>query len=157
MPLYNFSQLVGKTFVLKNDTPFYRINDINNLGDNAKPVNKLKANYSFVLDSYLSPTDGGTNPIYPSIKYAKRSYYFFTFYGNDGKYYGVIYDPIKKQFNTDVLRQQGAKTIEQQIREKEELNKSFLEKLLPSVKKALFIGIGIFAIVQILPILIKKK
>lgn len=36
MPLINLSQFIGKTFVIKNPTPFYRVLDINKDGDKAQ-------------------------------------------------------------------------------------------------------------------------
>ena len=162
MPLYNFSQLVGKTFVMKVPTPFYRLNDIATLGDKSKPVGNLKVGYSFVLDSYLAPREAGGLPPYPCppLCYAKRSNYYFTFKGNDGKNYGVIYDPVKKQFDTGALKQQGAKTVEEEIKEAEEAAKDpiaeFFKGTGKTVKNLLYIGAGVLAIGYLLPKFLKK-
>jgi len=57
MPIISASQLIGKTLTIKQAAPFYRVNDINNLGDRAKPVsNMLPAGYQFIVDGFLTKT-----------------------------------------------------------------------------------------------------
>ena len=159
MPTFSASQLIGKTFYTTKPLNFYRVSDINTLGDNAKPVsNKLKTGYSFVLDSFLLPTEPFTKY---GIRYAKRSDTYFTFYGNDKNYYAVKY--AKDNFSSKALKEQGAKTDEQIIKEKEQEQQTpadYIKNALISAgtltKNVIYIGLGIFAIGYILPKILKK-
>lgn len=138
MPLYNIRNLIGKTFVLKSPTKFYRVADVNNLGDKAKPVsNLLKKGYSFTLDSFLMPTDGGVDKY--GIKRAKRSNYYWTFYGANGSYYAIIFN--ENLFDNSAIQQQGIKTVEQEVKESESESKSPFDKLSETVSD-IFKGIG---------------
>ena len=54
MAIFSPGQLIGKTFFITRPLEFYRVNDINQYGDAAKPViNKLQRVYSFFLYSFL--------------------------------------------------------------------------------------------------------
>jgi len=162
MPRYKFSQLVGKTFVIKNSMPYYDIYDVNQFGDKAKPKGYFKKGDSFILDSYLAPREAGPDKNYPTIKYAKRSNYYFTFFRDSG-YYGVIHDPNTKQFDIKVLKQEGAKTIEEQKKEQEKENqtpadiaKEAVVSVYGDIKKLVLLGFGVLAIGYLLPKILKK-
>lgn len=151
--LIGLDQFIGKTFIIKNATPFYRVNDINIYGDKAENLGSLKKDYSFKLDSYLEPREAGANKNYPTLIYGKRDFYYFTFFGKDGNYYAVRYLPDSSQFDTSILRQQGIKTVEELIAEQEENKKSTFQKFFEQTKKIIYIGIGAWIVVTLL----KKK
>jgi hypothetical protein len=160
MPIFSAGQLIGKTFFVTRPLEFYRVNDVNLLGDKAQPVsNKLKRGYSFVLDSFLLPTESFTKY---GTRYAARTNPYFTFYGNDKNYYAVIQKPDGR-FSLDKLKEQGAKSDVQIAEEKAEENKTPVDKLTDmfaaggkTLKTILYIGIGIYAAGYLLPKILKK-
>lgn len=164
MPLISVSQLLNKTIYLKKPSKFYRAADIVTLGDKAQPVsNELKTGYFFKLHSYLAPAPQPYTKY--GQQYAKRSDYYWLFYGNDGKYYAIKYDETK--FSLDKLLQQGVKTVAQEIKEKEQENLTAGEKLQQTItdiftgaastaKTVLFIGVGVLAVGYLLPKILKK-
>lgn len=159
MPTYSAGQLIGKTFFTTKPLNLYRVLDINDLGDKAKPVSKLKTGYSFVMDSYLPATEPYTKT---GVKYAKRSDIYFTFFGQDGKYYAVKY--AKDNFSSKALKEQGAKTEEQIIEQKIEENKTpadlikdFFEGAGKLGKNVIYIGLGVIAVGYLLPKILNKK
>lgn len=160
MPIFSPGQLINKTFYVTRPLEFYRVEDVNNLGDKAKPIsNKLKTGYSFVLDSFLLPTEAYTKY---GFKYAARTNTYFTFYGNDKKYYAVIFKNDKR-FSLDKLKEQGVKSDVQIAEEKAEENKTPVDKLTDmfaaggkTLKTLLYIGIGIYAAGYLLPKILKK-
>lgn len=153
MPLYNIRQLIGKTFVLKQPTKFFRVADINKFGDKAKPVsNDLKPGYSFTLDSFLLPTD---ETVKYGIKYAARRKTYWTFYGANGSYYAIPFS--ETMFQTQPLKEQGVKTTEQETKEASQANKTAFDNITDGLKNfvdglgrtgkiVLFVGLGVFAI-----------
>lgn len=161
MPTVNVNQLIGKTFFPRYAVRYYSVYDINNAGDKAVKTGVLQKNESFVMDSFLLPTEATTKN---GIKYAKRSVIFFTFFRN-GKYYGIKYDP--NLYSLTKLTDQGVKTAAQEIKEAEEQNKTTSDKLTDTLtnlftgagktaKTLLFIGIGIFAVGYLAPKFLKK-
>lgn len=156
MPIFSPGQLIGKTFYVTKPIEFYRVDDINNFGDNARPVsNKLKTGYSFVLDSFLLPTEPYTSQY--GFSYAKRSNSYFTFFGNDKKYYAVKY-VNDKRFSLSKLIEQGVKSDVQLAAEKAEENKTTADKLsdlfssgAKTLKTILFIGLGVYAAGYLIP------
>lgn len=160
MPIYSASQLIGKTFFVTRPLEFYRVSDVNNSGDNARPVtNKLKSGYSFVLDSFLLPTE---QYIKYGIKYASRTNTYFTFKGNDGNYYAVIFKNDGR-FSSKKLIEQGVKSDIQIEKEKEQENKTPVDKLTDvftsggkTLKTILYIGVGVIALGYLLPKILKK-
>jgi hypothetical protein len=154
--LFSPGQLIGKTFYVAKPIDFFRVDDINNFGDNARPItNKLKIGYSFVLDSFLLPREAGTGNY--GFKYAKRSNPYFTFFGTDGKYYAVMFKNDKR-FSLSKLKEQGAKSDVQLAAEKAEENKTPVDKLsdlfssgAKTLKTLLFIGVGIYAAGYLIP------
>lgn len=161
MPIFSPGQLIGKTFYVTRPLEFYRVNDVNDYGDKAKPVsNKLKTGYSFVLDSFLLPVEEYTNNY--GIHYAKRSVPYFTFFGNDKKYYAVIFKNDKR-FSLDKLVQQGAKSDVEIAKEKAEENKTATDKLSDMfasggkmLKTILYVGLAVYAAGYLIPKLTKK-
>lgn len=153
MPVYSPTQLIGKTIFLQSSQNYYDVFDINNLGDNAKPIGTIK---SFVLDSYLLPTQGYINSY--GIKYAKRDYTYFTFY-QSGKYYAVRFNV--NNINTDALKQQGSLTIAEEIEKQKEDSKDIFDKLFSglhigkSLKTVLIIALSIAIVVFVLPHVLK--
>jgi hypothetical protein len=115
MPLYSASQLIGKTIILNKDVNYYDVYDINNFGDNAKPIGIMKKGQQFIIDSFLAPTDGYTNSY--GITYEKRIYPYFTFY--NGANYDAIAVVADGRFSLSALKEQGALTIKEEIRQKE--------------------------------------
>lgn len=159
MPIFSASQLVGKTFFITRPIEFFRVSDVNNYGDNAKPVGKLKSGYSFVMDSYLLPTEAYSKY---SIKYAKRSNTYFTFIGNDKNYYAVIYKNDGR-FSLTKLIEQGVKSDIQIAKEKTEEEKTPIDKITDlfasggkTLKTILYIGVGVYALGYLLPKILKK-
>jgi hypothetical protein len=161
MPIFSASQLIGKTFYVTKPLDFYRVNDINLQGDNAKPIsNKLKSGYSFVMDSYLAPVEAYKNAY--GIQYATRTNYYLTFYGNDGGYYAVIFKNDKR-FSLEKLKEQGAKSdaeIEAEKKKEAETPVDVIKNLLTgagkTTKTILYIGVGVIALGYLLPKILKK-
>lgn len=161
MPIFSASQLIGKTFYVTRNLDFYRVNDINNEGDNAKPIsNKLKSGYSFVMDSYLAPVQAFKNAYGTQI--ATRTNTYITFYGNDGGYYAVVYKNDKR-FSLSKLVEQGAKTdaeIKAEAEKAAESPMDVIKNLLTgagkTTKTILYIGVGVFALGYLLPKILKK-
>lgn len=157
MPKVNVSQLIGKTFYPIYKLNYYKVFDVNNNGDKASPVDRLKVNESFVMDSYLSPIPAQTKY---GINYAKRSNLYLTFYrGKD--YYAIIYNA--NSFSLKDLKQQGVKTIEEELKEEEEKNKTPIDKIFDVlgaggkvVKNILIFGVVVVAIGYLAPKFIKK-
>jgi len=161
MPIFSASQLIGKTFYVTRPLDFYRVNDINNAGDNAKPIsNKLKAGYSFVMDSYLAPVQAFKNSYGTQI--ATRTNTYITFYGNDGGYYAVVYKNDKR-FSLSKLVEQGAKSdaeikaeAEKEAESPVDVIKNLLTGAGKTTKTILYIGVGVFALGYLLPKILKK-
>ena len=151
MALINAKELIGKQFYIQKSIPFYKVSNINILGDKAKPSGHLKVNYSFIMDSFIQPKESGYKDKY-GLNYAKLSDYYFTFYGNDKNYYAVKYSPDGR-FNFKKLLEQGTKTVVQEQKEKEEKEKTPIDKISElfsdagnSLKKIIYLGLGIYAI-----------
>lgn len=161
MPIFSASQLIGKTFFVTRPLEFYRVNDINNDGDNAKPIsNKLKTGYSFVMDSYLAPIQAYKNAY--GTQLATRSNYYFTFYGADGGYYAVIFKNDKR-FSLEKLIEQGAKSdveIAAEKKKEQETTTDVIKNLFTGAAKTtktlLYIGVGVVALGYLLPKILKK-
>lgn len=157
MAIYSASQLLGKTFYLRKAVTFYKIFDINNLGDDAKPAGRFKVGQYFVPISFLLPTNGHTQY---GIVYAKRSYPLFVFTDAAGTWYGVkiIGDG---RFNVPALRAQGAITVKEEIERDKKENESLFDKIFSGaggVLKTVAIvgGVGLIAL-YVLPRLTDKK
>jgi hypothetical protein len=155
MPIFNATQLIGKTLFVTKPINFYRQLDIIQKGDNATPVkNKLKAGYSFVLDTFLMPVEENYNF---GFKTAKRSDIYFVFTGNDNNKYAIKYISDGR-ISLKKLLEQGAKTIEQEEEEKKEANKTTAEKIEESLKNVgltirniIYIGLAVIAIGYLAP------
>ena len=153
----NINQLIGKTFYPIYKLNYYDVIDINNDGDNAKPIGQLKVNDSFVMDSYLLPIQAQTKY---GIKYAKRSNLYLTFFRGK-KYYAIIYNP--NSFSLRDLQQQGVKTITEELKEQEEANKTPIDKVFDFlgaggkiIKNVLIFGVVILAAGYLIPKIQKK-
>jgi len=157
MAIFSPGQLIGKTFFITRPLEFYRVADVNAFGDAAKPVsNKLKRGYSFVLDSFLLPTESYTKY---GTRYAARSNPYFTFYGNDGNYYAVIQKPDGR-FSLDKLKEQGAQTdvqlAQQAAAAQQTTTENFFTSLTSTSKNLLYIAAGVLAAGYLLPKILKK-
>ena len=157
MPIFSPGQLIGKTFFVTRPLEFYRVNDVNLLGDKAQPVsNKLKRGYSFVLDSFLLPTESYTKY---GTRYAARTNPYFTFYGNDKNYYAVIQKPDGR-FSLDKLQQQGAQSdvqlAQQAAAALQTPAQNFFTSLSTTTKNLIYIAAGVLAAGYLLPKIIKK-
>jgi hypothetical protein len=157
MAIFSPGQLIGKTFFVTRPLDFYRVVDINAFGDKAKPVsNLLKRGYSFVLDSFLLPTESFTKY---GTRYAARSNPYFTFRGNDGGYYAVMNKPDGR-FSLDKLKEQGAKTETEIAQAIETASKTpvenFFSSLTTTSKNLLYITAGVLAAGYLLPKILKK-
>ena len=139
MPQISARQLIDKTIRAERKANFYRVSDVNNLGDKAKPVsNMLPVGYTFKVDSFLTKTPAYTN-IY-GIRYAARKDDYITFFGKDGRYYAIKVQDIG--LSAQQRRQAGIKTVEEEIREAQEANLTTLDKL-ARFGKYLAIGIAV--------------
>jgi hypothetical protein len=152
--IYTAGQLIDKTIWLKKPVKLFRVGDIISQGDNAKSVNTLKIGYSFVLDSVLMPTEAFTNYGFPT---AKRSNAYWTFYGNDKKYYAVMYADDNR-FDLKKIIEQGTKTVAQQQAETAAILApvtnpitDFLTGLTSTAKTVLYIGVAVFAAGYLIP------
>jgi len=157
--IYTAGQLINKTIWLKKPLKLYRAGDIITDGDNAKSVGTLKTGYSFVLDSVLMPTETFTNY---SFVTAKRSNAYWTFYGNDKKYYAVMYADDNR-FDLKKIIAQGAQTIQQQqattaaiLAPTANPITDFLTGLTSTAKTVLYIGVAVLAAGYLLPKITKK-
>lgn len=157
--IYTAGQLINKTIWLKKPIKFYRAGDIIKDGDNAKSIGTLKMGYSFVLDSVLMPTETFTN--YGFVT-AKRSDAYWTFYGNDKKYYAVMYADDNR-FDLKKIIAQGAQTVEQQqantaaiLAPNTNPIADFLKGLTSTAKTVLYIGVAVIGVGYLLPKIIKK-
>lgn len=147
MPQVRASQLVGKTIRLNKQAPFYRVFDINNLGDRAKPVsNMLPVGYQFVVDTFIT-----SGPAYTSsygVKYAARKNDYLTFFGKDKEYYAIKVQDIS--VGAKGLKEAGVKTVKQEEKEEQEAAQTPLDKLFTGFGKfanfAKYLTIGIAAV-----------
>lgn len=147
MPIYSAKQILDKTFTASRPLSFYRVADINNKGDQARPVsNKLPKGYAFKVDSFLLPTEGYISQY--GIIYAKRSNTFFTFKGKDGNYYAVKNE--RGAFDKNKLKAQGILTVDEEVKLAEEQAKTPVDRLFEGFGKfatfAKWITIGVVAI-----------
>jgi len=144
--------------VLEKQCNVYKVSDINRLGDQAQPFLAAPKNYIFVIDSFLSPTNGYTDTY--GIFHAKRLVPYFTFFELNGDYLAIAVVGDGR-FSIEALRQQGALSVTEEIAKDERDSKTdvgnFLSDLVKALKPALFIGIGIFAVKELLPLLKKKQ
>lgn len=142
MPDISARQLIDKTIKIERPANFYRVLDVNNLGDKAKPVsNMLPKDYTFRVDSFLAKGPAYTN-IY-GIKYAARNDNYLTFFGKDGKNYAIKVQDIG--LSAKQRKQAGIKTVDEEIKEQKESQLSTLDKL-ARFGKYLVIGIaGVWA------------
>lgn len=144
MPQVRASQLVGKTIRLNKQAPFYRVFDINNLGDRAKPVsNMLPVGYQFLVDTFIT-----SGPAYTSsygVKYAARKDDYLTFFGKDTAYYAIKVKDIS--VGKQGFREAGIKTVKQETEQEKLAQMSDLERTLASIGKyAKWIVIGVAAV-----------
>jgi uncharacterized protein YceK len=144
---------------IKKPIKFYRAGDIIKDGDNAKSIGTLKMGYSFVFDSVLMPTETFTN--YGFVT-AKRSDAYWTFYGNDKKYYAVKYADDNR-FDLRRIIAQGAQSVTQQQATTAAILAptgnpvtDFLTGLTSTAKTVLYIGVAVLAVGYLLPKIIKK-
>lgn len=147
MPLIRASQIQGKTITLKQPAKFYRVFDINNLGDKAKPVsNMIPAGYQLLVDTYITK-----GPAYTSsygVKYAPRKDDYFTFFGKDKEYYAIKVQDIK--VGAKGYKEAGVKTVKEEEKEEQEAAQTPLDKLFTGFGKfanfAKYLTIGIAAV-----------
>jgi hypothetical protein len=157
MPKVNLNQLIGKTFYPIYKLNYYKVFDVNNDGDNAKPIGHFNVGESFVMDSYLLPIEAQTKY---GIKYAKRSSIYLTFFKGK-EYCAVIYNA--NAFSLKTLKEQGVLTVEEELKAEEEKNKTTIDKIFDVVgvggklvKNLIIFGVVIFAVGYLAPKLQKK-
>ena len=132
MPDISASQLIGKTITLKSATNFYRVNDINNVGDKAKMIsNRLPAGYQLTVDSFILKGPQSVDA-YGFIK-AKRSDDYLTFYGRDKNYYAVKVKDLN--IGKEELKKRDIKTVKQEQEERKLAQMTDIEKLAYNVGK----------------------
>ena len=147
MPTVPVNQLIGKTIKLQRPAKFYKVSDINKLGDKATAIkNLLPKGYSMHIDTFLAATPGYTN-LY-GIKYAARKDNYLTFFGADKAYYAI---KEKDLFIGEQQRkEQEIKTTEEIKKEQEEADKTPIDKLFEGFGKfanfAKYLVIGITAV-----------
>lgn len=147
MPQVRVNQLQGKTLTLKKPVRFYRVFDINNLGDRAKPVsNMLPIGYKMLVDTYLTK-----GPAYTSsygVKYAPRKDDYLTFFGKDKEYYAIKVQDIS--VGAKGLKEAGVKTVKEEVKEEQEAAQTPLDKLFAGFGKfanfAKYLTIGVAAV-----------
>lgn len=147
MPAIRVNQLQGKTLTLKKAIPFYRVSDINNIGDRAKAVsNMLPVGYQLKVDSFLTKGPAYTDN-YGLLK-AKRSDDYLTFFGKDGQYYAIKTQSLS--VGAKGLKEAGVKTVEQEQKEEEQAALTPMDKLFAGFGKfanfAKYLTIGVAAI-----------
>lgn len=123
MPIYSASQILGRTVTMDSNVNYYRVSDINSIGDKAPPAGQLKKGQSVRVDSYLSPTPGYTNMY--SIVYAPRKFNYFTFYSN-GTYFCFRLED--NAIDTRILKESGALTLAQELEERRLDNMTDVER-----------------------------
>lgn len=126
MPQVRVNQLQGKTLTLKKAIPFFRVNDINNLGDKSKPVSNLPIGYQFRVDTFLLKGPAFTDSY--GFSKAARSDDYLTFFGKDGKYYAIKVSSIV--VGSKGLEQAGVKTVKQEEQEAEAAQQTPIDRLL---------------------------
>jgi len=141
------NQLVGKSIKLKKQVPFYRVSDVNTLGDKAKPVsNMLPVGYQMKIDAYLTKGPAYTNMY--GIKYAARKDDYLTFFGKDGQYYAIKAQTIS--LGKQGLKEAGIKTIKEEQKEAQAAEQTTLDKVFAGFGKfanfAKYLTIGIAAV-----------
>lgn len=147
LPLIRVNQLVGKTLTLRKSIPFFRVSDINKLGDKAKKVGELPVGYQLLVDTFLTkgPAYYDANSLQT---YAKRSNDYLTFFGKDKKYYAIKVPDLS--VGKKGLEQAGVKTVEQEAAEEAEAAKTPIDKLFEGFGKfanfAKILTIGIAAV-----------
>ena len=147
MPVIRVNQLQGKTLRLRKPVSFYRVFDINNIGDKAKPVsNMLPVGYQLLVDSYLTK-----GPAYTSsygVKYAARKDDYLTFFGKNKEYYAIKTQDIS--VGAKGLKEAGVKTVKEEQKEEQEAAQTPLDKLFTGFGKfanfAKYLTIGIAAV-----------
>jgi len=147
MPTYSARQILDKTLTAARPLDLYRVFDINNQGDKAKPVsNKLPRGYSLVVDSFLAPTAPYVSQY--GIMYAGRTNLYFTFRGKDGNYYAVKNE--RGAFDKKRLEQQGVLTVDEEIKLAEQQSQTPFDTLFEGFGKfanfAKWIVIGVAAV-----------
>lgn len=163
MPLINATQLIGKTFYVTKPIDVYTVESINTKGDNAKKIGRINTGNFFILDSFLMPSEAYTKY---GFKYAKRNDTYFLFYDSSKKYLAVKY-AADGRFSLKKLAEQGVKTVEQEIKEKEAAEQTPVDKITDTIKNLfsgaagtvktlLYIGVGVLAVGYLLPKILKK-
>jgi len=141
------NQLVGKTIKLNKQAQFYRVNDVNTLGDKAKPVsNMLPVGYQMKIDAFLTKGPAYTN--FYGIKYAARKDDYLTFFGKDGEYYAIKTQAIL--LGKQQRKEAGIKTIKEEEKEAQAAEQTTLDKVFDGFGKfanfAKYLTIGIAAV-----------
>jgi len=163
MPLINATQLIGKTFYVTKPIDVYTVESINTKGDNAKKIGRINTGNFFILDSFLMPAVAHTSYGY---KYATRTDIYFLFYDSSNKYLAVKY-VADGRFSLKKLAEQGVKTVEQEIKEKEAAEQTPVDKITDTIKNlftgvgntlktVIYIGVGVLAVGYLLPKILKK-
>jgi len=135
MPLYSASSLIGKTIVLEKRVNIYRVADVNERGDNARPYFQAAPDFAFVVDSFLAITPGYTSAY--GITYAARTVPYFTFFDPGGNYLAVAI-VADGRFSLKHLREQGVLSISEQAAKDERDGQNFFDKLLKPINLVLF-------------------
>ena len=125
--VYGADQIIGKTLYAKQDVPIYR-----DPRDDAKPVYTAKKNTPMgIVDTWLAPQPG------------KRKNLWWGFMDSKGKPFYA--EHLEGRYDVDNLKDQGALTVKEAIKQKAKENEStkdFVERLF---KYALVAG-GVYVI-----------
>jgi hypothetical protein len=141
MPLVSVDQIIGKNLIAKKPVKIYNTPEY---FGNSKVVTTVKPGLSVgVVDSWVGGTEG--KPLY---------FMFIAKFPINKPYYAKF---EQGAFDYDILREQGVKTVKEQVKEKENENKSTSDKIFEFVKKyAIWAGVG-FGSFIILKEILKKK
>lgn len=139
MPLISADQITGKTLIAKKPVPLYALPDKSKKIATVQPGKPVGVVYSFVGGKGGAPL-------------------FWLFYAKAGgieKAYYAEHD--ENAFNLPALKEQGVKTTQEIVKEKEEQDKPTSDKIFEFVKKyAIWAGVGLGAFLLFREVIRKK-
>jgi hypothetical protein len=139
MPLISADQIIGKTLIAKNPVSIYALPDKDKRVGIVEPGKPVGVVYSFVGGKGGAPL-------------------FWQFYAKAGGIEKAYYAEHKDDaFNLPALKEQGVKTTQQIVKEKEEQDKPTSDKIFEFVKKyAIWAGVGLGAFLLFREVIRKK-
>ena len=139
MPLISADQIIGKTLIAKNPFSIYAFPDKDKRVGIVEPGKPVGVVYSFVGGKGGAPL-------------------FWLFYAKAGgieKAYYAEHD--ENAFNLPALKEQGVKTTQEIVKEKEEQDKPTSDKIFEFIKKySIWAGVGLGAFLLFREVIRKK-